>query len=87
MKRMKPDERRKVILEAALKLSKERGLCGWQRSDLAATCSPPTSFDTTKHYFRDMTKLREAVAAHPKAGVVLKNQCQEMLASIERRKS
>ena len=59
--RMNPDDRRKVILRAAVALTRAAGCVdSWSRADVAQACSPPTSHETVKHYFT-MPELRRAV--------------------------
>lgn len=59
--RMRPDDRREVILRAAVALTQDAGCTdSWSRQDVANKCMPPTSLETVKHYFL-MPDLREAV--------------------------
>jgi len=59
--RMDPDDRRKVILRAAVALTRDAGCVdSWSRADVAQACNPPTSLETVKHYFT-MPELRRAV--------------------------
>jgi DNA-binding transcriptional regulator YbjK len=60
--RLTPDERREIIVQAAVRLTQERAsLYAWSRQDVADACEIPTTSDTVKHYFT-MPDLREAVA-------------------------
>ena len=60
--RMSRDDRRGVIIRAAVALTRASSGCinSWTRNDVARKCSPPTSIDTVKNYFT-MPELREAV--------------------------
>lgn len=58
--RLTPDQRREIIVQAALRLTRDRSTLGWTRADVAAACEVPTSADTVKEYFT-MHELREAV--------------------------
>lgn len=61
--RLTADQRRKIILDAAAKLTTEReSLLAWTRQDVADACEVPTTVDTVKHYYT-MDDLREAVAS------------------------
>lgn len=60
MQRLTPDERRAVILRAAVQLTKERGLFEWSRHDVVNHCEIATSHSTVKHYFTQ-PDLRAAV--------------------------
>lgn len=64
--RFAPEVRRVMIIETALKLSREKGLFGWNRNDVVHASNVPTSRDTTKRYFMVLDDLRIAVCAHPK---------------------
>lgn len=63
--RLTPERRRAVIVTAAMSLSKSSGICGWTRAQLADACDPPTSKETTKHYFKSLEDLRKTVVEHP----------------------
>ena len=60
--RMDPDDRREVILKAAVGLTLADGatINTWSRNDVARACVPVTSPETVKHYWR-MPALRDAV--------------------------
>ena len=60
--RMSPDDRREVIIKAAIALTREADGCmdSWSRQDVACKCVPQTSQETVKHYF-SMPDLRETV--------------------------
>ena len=61
--RMSPDDRREVIIKAAIALTREAGcIDSWSRQDVANKCVPPTSPETVKHYF-SQPDLRETVRA------------------------
>lgn len=61
-RRLTPDERRAVILRAAVKLTRDNGgsVLAWSRADVAQACEVQTSEDTVKHYFTQ-PDLRAAV--------------------------
>ena len=59
--RMSPDDRREVIIKAAIALTRDAEcLHSWSRQDVANKCVPPTSPETVKHYF-SQPDLRDAV--------------------------
>jgi len=59
--RMDPADRREVILQASVGLTRDRGsINSWSRRDVAGACNPPTSQETVKRYWL-MPALREAV--------------------------
>ena len=59
--RMSPDDRREVIIKAAIALTRDAEcLHSWTRRDVAKKCDPPTSPETVKHYF-SQPDLRETV--------------------------
>jgi len=59
--RMSPDDRREVIIKAAIALTRDAEcLHSWSRQDVANKCVPPTSPETVKHYF-SQPDLRETV--------------------------
>ena len=62
--RMSPDDRREVIIKAAIALTREADGCldSWSRQDVANKCVPPTSLETVKRYYL-MPDLRAAVRA------------------------
>ena len=62
--RMSPDDRREVIIKAAIALTREADGCldSWSRQDVACKCVPQTSQETVKHYF-SMPDLRDTVRA------------------------
>lgn len=65
--RLTPDQRKVMIVNAALEVSKEKGLFNWTRKDVAAACAFKTSDETVKRYFKYQDSLRKAVAEHPDA--------------------
>ena len=61
--RMSPDDRREVIIKAAIALTRDSGcIDSWSRQDVACKCVPQTSQETVKHYF-SMPDLRDTVRA------------------------
>ena len=62
--RMYPDDRREVILKAAVGLTLADGgtINTWSRNDVARACVPVTSNETVKRYWK-MPDLRAAVRA------------------------
>ena len=62
--RMSPDDRREVIIKAAIALTREADGCldSWSRQDVASKCVPPTSPEMVKHYYL-MPDLRDTVRA------------------------
>lgn len=62
--RLTREQRKRVIIDAAVDASKAHGLCGWTRRILAASCSVHTSPQLTKHYFPNLADLRRRVLNH-----------------------
>ena len=62
--RMSPEERREVILKAAIALTREADGCvfSWKQVDVANKCTAQTSPETVKRYFSQIA-LRAAVRA------------------------
>lgn len=68
MARLSPELRRKVIFNAALKVTKrQQSVHGWTRQDVAEACTIETSAETVKHYFPNHEELRIKVGDHPEA--------------------
>ena len=60
MPRLSPDIRRKVIVDAAVKLSNtQQSVHTWTREDVAKSCAVETSVETVKHYFPAVDDLRK----------------------------
>jgi len=58
---MQPNQRRAVIVTAALRLAREIGLARIMHSDVAARCVLQTSTKTVKHYFPSRESLWRAI--------------------------
>ena len=66
MPRLDPSIRRKVIVDAAVKLSvKSESVHTWTREDVAKACTVETSVETVKHYFPAVDDLRKEAGRHP----------------------
>lgn len=59
--RLEPNQRRAVIITAAVRIAREGGLVAVTHSDVAKRCVTATSKATVKHYFVDRTALWVAV--------------------------
>lgn len=57
------DQRRKIILDAGVKLAADNGLCAVRHVDVAEACSVQTSVATVRWYYRTNSELWTAVAA------------------------
>ena len=60
--RLKPEERKKVIIDGAIDAFKEHGLLGLTHERVAEKCSPETAPGTVRHYFARKEDLRNVVA-------------------------
>ena len=62
MIRMKPEERRENIIEAATRLTILTGGYDWTKQNVADECDLPCGVDTVKHYFtkRGLVKIVKA---------------------------
>ena len=66
MPRLTPKIRRKVIIDAAVKLSVEKSnVHAWTREDVAKACEIETSVETIKHYFPAVDDLRKEAGNDP----------------------
>lgn len=66
MARLTPEIRRKVIIDAAAKLSiAQQNVHNWTRQDVADNCVIETSVETVKHYFPAIDDLRREVTKRP----------------------
>ena len=66
MPRLTPEIRRKVIVDAAVKLSVEqKSIHAWTREDVAKACAVETSVETIKHYFPAVDDLRKEAGKAP----------------------
>lgn len=63
MTRMTPENRREVILSAAVKIAGERGLIHVTHSAVAKRCVIETSVKTVRHYFATQADLWRAIRA------------------------
>lgn len=61
--RMTVDQRRSVIITAALRIARERGLSAVNQGDVAKRCVVATSEKTVRHYFACRADLWSAVVA------------------------
>lgn len=60
--RLTPDERRKVILNAAIRIMLEQNTVFPKRLEICDACEVPTSMSTMRHYFPTVRDLRVAAA-------------------------
>lgn len=61
--RMQPDNRRAVIITAAISIAKAHGLHRVTHGDVAKLCKIETSTKTVRHYFATQVDLWQAVLA------------------------
>ena len=59
--RLQPDNRRAVIITAAISIAKEHGLHRVTHGDVAKRCKIDTSIKTVRHYFGTQVDLWQAV--------------------------
>ena len=59
--RMTPEQRRTVIVTAALRIARDKGLQSVNHSEVAKRCTVATSVKTVRHYFNDREALWMAV--------------------------
>jgi len=76
--RLTPEQRERVIIDAAVTASETHGLCGWTRRVLAEACSVNTSPQLTKHYFPNLEDLRKRVLLHPNCTDDMRAQARAM---------
>lgn len=64
--RLQPEQRRALIITAAVRIAREGGLLAVTHGDVAKRCSIATSIATVKHYFPERAAIwRSVVAACP----------------------
>lgn len=59
--RLQPEQRRAVIITAAVAIAREHGLHRVTHGDVAKRCKVDTSVKTVRHYFADQAALWRAV--------------------------
>ena len=59
--RLQPENRRAVIITAAVAIAKEHGLHRVTHGDVAKRCKIDTSIKTVRHYFQTQVDLWQAV--------------------------
>lgn len=59
--RLTPDQRRSVIITAAVRIAREAGLCRVTHGDVAKRCTVATSTALVRHYFPERAGLWAAV--------------------------
>lgn len=59
--RLQPEQRRAVIITAAVSIAREHGLHRVTHGDVAKRCRVITSIKTVRHYFADQAALWRAV--------------------------
>lgn len=64
--RLQPDSRRAVIITAAVRVARDKGLASVTHGSVATRCTVATSTHTVRHYFDTQVCLwRAVVEAHP----------------------
>lgn len=61
MRRLQPDQRRTVIITAAVREAKDKGLVNVTHGSVAKRCTLQTSAHTVRHYFETQTQLWLAI--------------------------
>lgn len=61
MRRLQPDQRRSVIIVAAVREATDKGLANVTHGSVAKRCSLQTSIHTVRHYFETQTQLWLAI--------------------------
>ena len=61
--RLEPDQRRAVIITAAVRIAKESGLAKVTHGDVAKRCTVATSTALVRHYFPERASMWAAVIA------------------------
>jgi AcrR family transcriptional regulator len=61
--RLEPDQRRAVIITAAVRIARSDGFTAISHSLVAKRCTVETSKATVKHYFPDRNSIWHAVIA------------------------
>lgn len=76
--RLSHDQRRHLILAAAVEIANRNGLITASMSRVAQECSVRTSDATIRSYFRTKGELWRAIADHPKASRDVKRSAETM---------
>ncbi len=79
--KMDKEQRRAVVLDAALKIATERGLAALNFRDIAERCEVETSAATVRRYAKRLRDLQRAVVMRAKgtaAHAKLKNDLQRL---------
>ena len=76
--RLSEEQRRAVILTAAVALSATRKLVDINYEDVAENCSVTTSVGTVRGYFRTKAHLWRAIAKHESVSTYVVQQAREM---------
>jgi DNA-binding transcriptional regulator YbjK len=77
MTKLTNEQRRAVIITAALRIAADTGLWGVAHSTVAKRCVVPTSQPTVKHYFPTKMDLWRVVVEHDKTGAA-RAQAEEL---------
>ena len=59
--RLEPEQRRAVIITAAVRIAREAGLCKVTHGDVAKRCTVQTSTALVRHYFPERAAMWTAV--------------------------
>lgn len=65
-RRLDPEVRRKIVLNAAVKLARENRVEGFTQQDVADACEVETTRETVKRYFPTIADLRKAAQSELK---------------------
>lgn len=65
--RLTVEQRRKIIIDAAVAAANEHGLFSFTRKNVSDFCTLPCAVDTVKQRFPAHNELREIVAKDPRA--------------------
>ena len=72
--RFSPEERRAIVLTAAVTVANDRGLAAVTWDAVARACTVRTSVGTAREYFKTLTALWRAVAADTRANRAVRDE-------------
>lgn len=75
--RLAPDNRRAVIVTAAIRIAETQGIWAVTHGSVAKRCVVPTAMRTVRHYFANRDELWRAVLEETKSEKV-RQQAEEM---------
>ena len=72
--KLAPEQRRNVIIQAALRIGMAEGITAVTHGEVAKRCSVQTSKETVKYHFPVKADLWDAVVAADETGAMLKQE-------------